>query len=342
MKQSRSAILLIIFLVLAAALLALCSPMLFKKKEVKSTQDAPTVTNKILSAKGVVESLEDVVIGSQVAGIIVGIRAKEGDSVRKGQQLVILDNAKISAQLAQAKAMTREAKSKLRELESGYRTEDVEMVAARVKRTETVFNQAKDEYQRLDRLYRKDATTLIERDRANERMKVAADELSDARANLQKYQRGERKENIEQARASLARISSEEKYHEAILKDYVILSPIDGVVTERKKEPGETVDVGTPLMRLINPNKMRIRAELEESDVGKAVSGDQVEVYSDAFRAKVFRGKVSQVFPNVKKKAQKTFDPMASFDINTQTIYIQLDDFSGLQNGMTVTVRFLK
>ena len=275
-------------------------------------------------------------------GLVRAVQVAEGDSVSKGQQLVILDNAKISAQLEQSKAMTREARAKLRELESGYRTEDVEMVASRVKRAETVYNQARDEYLRQERLYAKDAATRIERDRAYERMKVASEEMSDAKANLQKYKRGERKEDIEQAKAALARTSSEEKYYEALLKDYVILSPIDGVVTERKKEPGETVDAGTPLMRLINPNNMRIRAELEETDVGQAVNGQKVEVVSDAFRGKIFRGRVYKVFPNVQKKLQKTFDPMASFDINTQAIYIQLDDFTGLQNGMTVTVRFLK
>jgi hypothetical protein len=44
----------------------------------------------------------------------------------------------------------------------------------------------------------------------------------------------------------------------------------------------------------------------------------------------------------VEKKRQRTFDPLASFDINTQKIYISLDDYTGLVHGMTVNVRFSK
>ena len=61
----------------------------------------------------------------------------------------------------------------------------------------------------------------------------------------------------------------------------------------------------------------------------------------EAFRNKVFRGKVSKVFAVVHKKTQKSFDPMASFDINTQKIFIRLDEYTGLRNGMTATVRFM-
>ena len=342
MKQMRSALLIIALLLLAAALLALFSPMLFRKSGKNILPETQGLPERTLTAKGVVESIEDIEISSQTAGIIMEIRAKDGDPVKKGQQLVVLDKTKVLAQLGQAKAKTSEAGSRLREIRSGYRTEDVQIASARARRAETVYNQAKDEFLRQDRLYKKDAVTLVDRDRALERMKVAANEMNDAKANMQKFQRGERKEEIEQATAGYARAISEEKYYEALLKDFVILSPIDGIVTEHMKEAGETVDKGTPVMRLINPDKMRIRAELEETDVGKAVDGQRVDVFSDTFKGKVFHGKIYKVFPYVKKKTQKTFDPRASFDINTQTLYIQLDDFTGLQNGMTVTVRLMK
>ena len=127
-----------------------------------------------------------------------------------------------------------------------------------------------------------------------------------------------------------------------MLRDYAITSPIDGIVAERLREPGEAVDRGTPILRLVDPAKTRIRAEIEESDVGKVSEGDPVEVTVDAYPGKIYRGRVSRVFSVVRKRALKNFDPMASFDINTQKIHINLDDFSGLQNGMTVTVKFTK
>jgi multidrug resistance efflux pump len=238
--------------------------------------------------------------------------------------------------------MVREARSGLQRMKNGYRAEDVAMAEARVRQLEAVYRQAEDEFSRLERLYHKEAATLVVRNRAEEQMQVAAEDLAGARLNLGKLQKGERTEDIEAARAALARQTADLHYYQALLADYNITSPIDGIVAVRLKEPGESVDVGTPLLKVFNPARLRIRAELEETDVGKVEVGEIAEMTSDAFPGRVFRGRVDQVFPDVRKKLQKTFDPMASFDINTQALHISLEDFGGLKNGMTVTVSFLK
>lgn len=342
MKNNRFGILIISALVIAAVALALYGPLIFRKEVNKSVTYVQQTADAAVTSKGVVESEDEVQLGSQVAGIIQSVRAKEGDLVRKGQPLVILDSGKALARVKQAEAQERESRERLMELEKGPRSEDIEIARDRAKRAEVVYNQAKDEFQSQERLYRKDATTLIELDRAQERMKTEAEELKSAESNLQKLLKGERQEQIEQAKAEVARNSADKNYSQELLKEYIVSSPIDGVVSARQKEEGEIVDIGTPLMKLINPQKMRIRAEIEETDVGKVKDGQPVEVISDAYRGKVYRGKVYKIFPDVKRKAQKTFDPMASFDVNTQQIYIRLDDFTGLKDGMTVTVRYLK
>lgn len=341
MKSSRTGILVIISLACLAVVLAIVGPMAFRKDFGKRDGSARMAT-KSINARGVVESEEEVVVGSQTAGVIRKLHVAEGERVRAGGTVALLDGDKVAAKITEAEASGRETQARVNELLAGKRPEDREMAQNRVSRAETVFHQAKDEFERQDRLIKKEATTLVERNRAEERMKVAAEELNEARTNLTKLQRGERQEDIDQARAKAAQAEAEVKYYRALLGDYVITSPIDGIVVERIKRAGEAVDVGTPVLKLINPDKLRIRAELEESDVGKVHDGEAVEVTCDAFPGKVFRGKVTKVFPYVQKREQKTFDPMASFDINTQKIHVRLDDFSGLTNGMTVTVKFLR
>jgi multidrug resistance efflux pump len=342
MNNNRFGILIISALVIVAVALALFGPLIFRKKVDRSIPNVQQTADAAVTSKGVVESEDEVQLGSQVSGIIREIRANEGDPVRKGQPLVILDSGKVSARVEQADAMVRESRKRLMELEKGPRPEDIEIARAKVRRADVAYSQASDEFQRQERLYRKDAATQIERDRALERMKTEAEELKAAGSNLQKLLKGERQEQIEQARAASARNSAEKKYSQALLREYTVTSPIDGVVSKRQKEAGEIVDVGTPLMKLINPERMRIRAEIEETDVGKVKDGQIVEVTMDAYRDKVYRGKIYKIFPDVKRKSQKSFDPIASFDINTQQIYVKLDDFTGLKDGMTVTVRFLK
>ncbi|HOP40976.1 MAG TPA: HlyD family efflux transporter periplasmic adaptor subunit [Geobacteraceae bacterium] len=339
MKNTRLGIIIIAVLVVIAVAIALLGPQLVKKGE--GTREAGD-TSALVKSKGMVESEEETELRSLVSGAVREMLVKEGDPVGKGDTLVIIDNAKAVARVAEAEAMTREAKARLRQMEAGFRAEDVAIAKERAERAEAIYRQADDEFRRQQRLYEKDATTLLERNRAEEKMKVASAEWNEAQSLLKKYRKGERKEDIDASRAALSRSTAELEYSRSLLADHTLRSPINGVVTDRMKKRGEMVDIGTPVLKLINPQKMRIRAEVDETDSGKVTEGMTVEVVADAFAGKIYRGKVTRVLPHVKRKAQKSFDPMASYDINTEQIYIDLDTFKGLKNGMTVTVRFLK
>ena len=352
MKSSRICIFVVTILAALAIGLAIVSPEFFQggkrmanmtvKMAAKMSAKERGIQSPPIAAKGVVESKEEIDIGSQVVGIIMEIRVEEGDKVKKGQILVVLDNHKIMARVKLAEAMLKEAMASLKELEAGSRWEDLEMAQSRVKRMETIYEKAKDEYGRQKKLYQKSVTALADLDKAEERMGVAAEELNEANANFKKLANGARKEEIERARSAVEKGSSELAYYQALLKDYTIFSPLDGLVAERYRDVSETVDVGTPLLKLIDPGKLRIRAELEETDVGRVVVKEQpVEVSTDAYQGRIYRGEVYKVFPVLRRYSLRSFDPSASYDINAQDIYLSLHDFSGLKTGMLVTVRFL-
>jgi multidrug resistance efflux pump len=342
MKKNRFGILIMAVLVVLAIGLAVLGPMIFRRESPKESPEVKGTLGASLAAKGIVESEEKIVIGSLVAGKVKNMAVNEGDMVKKGERLVTLDESELTAKIRIAAAALDDAKSHLKELEHGYRGEDIEMAGSRVKRSEAAYANAHDEFERQKRLYDKNATTAVEFDRARERRDITAQEVNEAQANLTKLEKGPRPEEIEGARAMVRKAAAELAYSRALLPDYNILSPIDGVVAERFKDADETVDVGTPIVEVVNPLKLRIHAELEETDVGKVKVGQEVEVYPDAYKDKAYHGKVYSVFSVVRRKAQRTFDPAASFDVNTQGMYIMLDNFTGLKDGMTVTVRFLR
>lgn len=318
------------------------APMPVKSPGAGRPVQAPAGREGGFVAKGIVESEEEIDIGSQVSGLITKIPAGEGDRVKKGQTLVILDSDKPQTRVKLQEAALKEAQARLREHEAGYRAEDIEMAQGRLKKVEAILRNAADEDGRQKRLFGKGAATLVEVDKAEERARVALAEVSEARAELQKLQRGVRKEEVEQAKAVVEKTAAELNYFRRVVRDYTILCPIDGLVTERFKDPHETVDVGTPILKIINPAKLRVRAELEETDAGRIQEGQGAEVTVDAFKEKVYPGKVYKVFPVIKRKALRTFDPTQAMDISTQGIYVRLEDFSGLKVGLSVTVRFPK
>ena len=340
MKNNRFAIFLLMGLLAVSLILALFGPSIIQKKNA-TAQHAET-KHMFITAKGIVESEERIDASSQVSSTISALLVKEGDQVKAGTPLVKFDDSKIRAQVKMAESALFEARSRLKELETGYRSEDVEMAKSRMQSADAQYVEAKDEFERQKRLYEKDATTLVELRKAEEQFKRASAEFDESKTNTQKLKKGVRDEEIEQAKSSAEKADSELKFYQASLKDYTLKSPFNGVVTDKFRNVGEAVDVGTPVLELVNPDKLRIRAELEETDVGKVKEGQSVEITTDAYKDKIYKGTVYKVLPNVKRKSQRTFDPMASFDINTQVIFIKLDDFSGLRNNMTVTVKFLQ
>lgn len=340
MKIGRFGKAIIIALAAAVVILALFGPRLVEKKPVKQETGSMQRPRSGITAKGVVESSEEIVLGSQVKGQIRRMFVSAGSTVSKGQLLLEFDDDKAAAQLQQAKAALSGAESRLRELSSGYRSEDIAMSQAGQQRAEAVYREARNEFERQQRLFSKDATTRVEVTRAEEKLRVAEAQLRESEANVLKYRKGMRSEEVEQARSARDRAAAELRYCEGVMKDYRVLAPISGLVAERMRAAGESTDVGTPLLKLINPDLTRVRAELEETEAGKVTVDQQAEVTADAYPGKVFEAKVTKVLPVVQKKTQKSFDPVASFDINTQEIHLSLKDFTAFKNGMTVTVRF--
>lgn len=349
MKSSRFGLILLSVLMLVAVLLALFGPRVFDdasqpSEQVKDTASPPATSAKLvqLAAKGVVESVQEIELSSQIKGEIALIPVDEGESVKAGQLLVRMNNHKIVAQMALAKAKLLAAQAELKEQTSGFRKEDVAASQSAVARAQAIFSQAAVDAKRQQRLLTKGASSHSDWEKAEEQRRVALAQLNERQAQAEKFRRGYRAEAIERARAKVAEATAEVNYNQALLEDYTVYSSIDGLIIQRSIDIGETVDIGTPLLTLINPHQLRIHAEVEEADVGKVTEGQQAEITTDNLPGKIFTGKVYQIFPTVNKKTQRTFDPMASFDINTQKVYIILDSYAGLVHGMTVTVRFLK
>lgn len=342
MKNGRLGILVVTLLVLIAVALAIYGPMLFRKRVDEIKTDIKAAKERVITSKGVVESEDEIEISSPVSGTIQEIRGKEGDSIKKGQPLVFLENDKVVARVKVAEAALDEAKRHLKTRESGYRAEEIAMAQSRLEKAQSAYDENEEDYQRNMRLYEKDAITRTELDKAKWKMDIAGKDVGAAKADLEKFRKGARTEEIAEDQAAVNRAAAELKASKVLLDDYLIRSPSEGIVIARFKAAKETVDIGTPILKLIDNGNLRIRAEMEETDVGRVAEGAPVEVTTDAYGERVYHGKVYKVLPSVQRRSQKTFDPVASFDVNAQDIYIRLDDFSGLKHGMSVTVRFLK
>lgn len=185
---------------------------------------------------------------------------------------------------------------------------------ASVVKAEANYQRARSHYERYDRLYKHGA--------------VALDELEDA------------KRWIKSAEGELLAANAHLDYVKILLQNYSLKSPIDGIVIKKHLEDGEMAKEGMPVISLANINTLEIKAELDETEVGKIHLGQSVEVLVDAYPGRIYKGKVKKISEDVKRKRVRTFDPSSWIDINSQEITIKLDSYEGLKIGMTVDVRF--
>jgi len=342
MTFGKNGVLGLILLGALVLILAVISPSMFSGNGNSSAQQPTAKQRWPLAAKGVVESEEYVELASKIEGQVAEILVDEGDSVQSGQLLVRFDRVKIDAQIAKAEAALNYAIAKRSEAESGSRREDLAAAKHAVERAKAIHDEARRNFERQQRLLDQGAVSRLTRDRAEEAWQVALGDFNAARARLERTQRGSRSEELAAARAEEQRQRAELDYAQALAVDYQLTSPVDGVVVNRFRDPFETVTIGTPVLTVVNPAKLRVWAEVEETDVGKVSTGQKVTITVDAHLAREFTGKVTKVYAAVQRKSQKSFDPVATFDINTQKILVALDDYNGLVHGMSVTVRFHK
>jgi RND family efflux transporter MFP subunit len=102
----------------------------------------------------------------------------------------------------------------------------------------------------------------------------------------------------------------------------IVKAPFDGVITEKKVEAGELASPGQTLLKMEDPNRLRLEATVAESDLKAVGPGDRISVMIDALPGQSLAGTVSQILP--------AGDPQT----HTFTIKVDLPSAHGLRTGM--------
>ena len=222
-----------------------------------------------VTAPGVIEPVEEARIASQIVGRVIEVHVKDGDSVKKGDLLVKIDET-------QARAM-------------------LDSSAARIDRLKAAIAQAQAEREKADR----DVTRSM---RLSSRNAATPTELADARSMLAKFDAAMLVATNELRESQAMRRTSQQD-----LDRTEIRAPIDGVVAGCEVEVGEVVIAGTTnlpgtvLMTVGDFSRMQVRAEVNETDVPLVKPGQPARVYLQADPATPISGKVERVAPKGKK-----------------------------------------
>jgi len=228
-----------------------------------------------VGATGTLQAVTTVQVGSQVSGNIQWLGADFNSIVKKSQVIARLDPSLFEAQLQQARANLNQTRANLAKAQSDLERTKVQLIDAQQKHT------------RAKELGAKGLVPQSELDAA----KIAVDT---AQAMLASQQA-----TVSQAQAAVTQSEASVNQNQVNLDHTIITAPIDGIVTQRSVDVGQTVaaSMQAPTLFVIAADltKMQVNANIDEADVGRIRPGQHVTFHVDAYPTDNFDGTVSQI-----------------------------------------------
>jgi len=227
-------------------------------------------TGEPVEASGRIEGYE-VRIASKIPGRVVKRLVGEGDRVEAGQLVAELDVRELEARRRQALADARAAQA------------EVEALEARVGLLEHHAQTARTDHERSQRLLASGAIAERAFDQSANALAEAEGDLATTRARLA------RARAVRQEREAGAEVVATQ------LEDCRIRSPLAGTVLHRLVEEGEVVQAGQPLVVMVNPDSLFLRAYVAETDIGGVQIGSRARVTVDGMPERTFQGVVDEI-----------------------------------------------
>ena len=309
-------------------------------RETRSAHSEPVGVD-LVAGPGRVEPLsEDIKVGSEISGKLKSVLVEEGDHVRRGQVLAILQNADYQAQVASAEADLAKKQADLRKIINGARAQERREALASVHEAQAIMENARAEMERRQRLYRDGAVSREETDRYEREYKVAKARHDEAAQHYALLDDPAREEDRARGEADVALAKAQLDEARARCQKTFISSPIDGVVLRKHHWPGESVTNSStssdPVVTLGNQRVLRVRVDIDENDVAKVRLGDRAYVTAAAFGNRKFSGHVVRIGQEMGPKNIRTDEPTERVDKKILETLVQLNDGHELPIGLRV------
>ena len=238
-------------------------------------------------------------LNARVGGFIKEIRFEDFQHVKKGDTLVIIEDAEYQLQLAQAEAQLKGQRSGASAVSAGITTtaSNVRVASAGIDEARVNMENAKADYERFAALLEKDAVTRQQYDNARARYEAAKARYN--QANNQKQStalvQNEQAQRLSQTHASTSVAEAAVNLARLNLSYTVIVATCDGVMSKKDIHEGQLVQPGQLLARIVDDNQVWVVANYRETQMKHIAVGNKVEFEADAIPGVVFQGEVESI-----------------------------------------------
>jgi HlyD family secretion protein len=244
-------------------------------------------------ASGRVITPQRITISAETTGRVNAIPVSEGQTVKRGQLLIQLNDQDERASLAQATAAVSQAEAKLRQL----REVALPTASQSLKQAQTNVEQARKQYERTRDLQARGFYSQAQLDEAKRNYDVINSQVSAAR--LQVEANRPAGSDLALALAAVAQANASLHLAQVKLNENAILAPADGTLISRSVESGDVVQAGKELMVLAADGETQILVQLDEKNLAKLALGQKVLGSADAYADQRFDAVVSYINPGI-------------------------------------------
>ncbi len=283
----------------------------------------------VISTNGKIEPINNFEAHAPVATSVKRVLVKEGDHVKRGQLLLQLDDADARTNAAKAVAELKGAQADINAVQTGGTREEVLTTDAQLVKARADRDNAQRTLAALQRLQKNGAASMGEVKEAEAQFNTAQ-----ANVNLLEQKLRDRYSKPEVAHVQAQKSEAEAAYEAAtdILKKSNVTAPFDGVVYSVPVRAGNYVNAGDLLLQEADLSQVRVRAFVDEPDVGRLAPGQRVEVTWDALPGRLWQGQLLTIPATVRL--------LGSRNVGEITTNLNNSDFKLLPNT-NVTVQII-
>ena len=323
-------------------------PVLFwvskRQAPARAEQKAVPGSLVLLASPGRVEGQgETISLGAGADGIVKSVLVTDGQKVTQGTILAVLSCDDRKAEIDRARAEAESARQSRIRLLRGHRDEERQAAAQNTAAAQAVLSQTQEHLKRMDTLHQKEEISRDSFEQAKRDYEVAQANYQSSRDDQDLVESEPLPEEKSRADADVTAAEKNVSVAMEKLQKCTIRAPISGTVLKimaRVGEPYSTL-LPRPLFSLADDSTRRVRAEVDEWDVGKVKLGQRTIVSADGFPGRRFDGRVIELAHVMGRKSVLSGDPAEKADRDILEVIIELDQSaSELPVGLRVTAQF--
>ena len=296
---------------------------------------APVIERSVATGQtfvGTVLPVKTSSVGSAVDGRVSEYPINAGDRVVKGQSLAKLLTETITLTIVAAESELKLRQEELRELENGWRKEEILQATARMEVARSRREFAVARAKRTANLVERGQSGTLDQLEEDRSLSVVAEQQYESdRLALELMKQGPRPEKIEQSRAKLAEQQAIVQQLRDQLKKHTMIAPFDGYVIAERTEIGEWVTRGQVVAEVVYLDEVDVEAHVLDTQIEHVRIGTSVRVDVPALKSLVFVGEVKHIIPQADVRSR-------TFPVKVRVKNVIREDGPLLKAGMLARV----